>query len=156
ERFRVSPDLAQRARRVLEGRAATWKGRPTDPVLDRVDLAAVEEGLPWMRAPVKDEHVDEPGLIAASSETLQREQAREAERQRQLDEAIKNEERARADHQKETELRLRQQQEANRRLRQRAYVAVGTAILAVLIAVIAGLLGNEAWKQTNIAKIQTK
>ena len=49
ERFRVSPDLAQRARHLLEGRAATWKGRPTDPVLDRVDLASVEEGLPWMR-----------------------------------------------------------------------------------------------------------
>ena len=53
ERFRVSPDLAQRARHVLEGRAATWKGRPTDPVLDRVDLGSVEEGLPgcapWRR-----------------------------------------------------------------------------------------------------------
>ncbi|HKI17758.1 MAG TPA: CHAT domain-containing protein, partial [Isosphaeraceae bacterium] len=50
ERVRVSPALAQRARHVLEGRAATWKGQPNDPVLDRVDLASVEEGLPWMRA----------------------------------------------------------------------------------------------------------
>ena len=62
ERFRVSPDLAQRARHVLEGRAATWKGRSTDPVLDRVDLASVEEGLLWMRALEKDE----PALLAAS------------------------------------------------------------------------------------------
>ena len=50
ERFRISPSLAQRARHVLDGRTATWKGQPTDPVLDRVDLASVEEGLPWMRA----------------------------------------------------------------------------------------------------------
>ena len=49
ERFRVSPDLAQRAHHVLEVRAGTWKGQPTDPVLDRVDLASVDEGLPWMR-----------------------------------------------------------------------------------------------------------
>jgi len=62
ERFRVSSALAQRARHVLDGRAATWKGQPTDPVLDRVDLASVEEGLPWMRALEKDE----PALLAAS------------------------------------------------------------------------------------------
>src|SRR5262249_36382970 len=76
ERFRVSRDLAQRARHVLEGRAVTWKGQPTDPLLDPRDLVTVEEGLPWMRAPVKDEHVDEPSLIAASRVAVRREKAR--------------------------------------------------------------------------------
>ena len=83
ERFRVSPDLAQRARHLLEGRAATWKGQPTDPVLDRVDLASVEEGLPWMRALEKDE----PALLEASRRAEERRVAEEAERQRQLREA---------------------------------------------------------------------
>ena len=83
ERFRVSPDLAQRARHVLEGRAATWKGQPTDPVLDRVDLASVEEGLPWMRTLEKDE----PALLEASRRAEERRVAEEAERQRQLREA---------------------------------------------------------------------
>ena len=91
ERFRVSPDLAQRARHVLEGRAATWKGQPTDPVLDRVDLASVEEGLPWMRALEKDE----PALLAASRRAEERRVAEEAERQRQLRESREREKQAR-------------------------------------------------------------
>ena len=90
ERFRVSPDLAQRARHVLEGRAATWKGQPTDPVLDRVDLASVEEGLPWMRALEKDE----PALLEASRRAEERRVAEEAERQRQLREAREREKQA--------------------------------------------------------------
>ena len=89
ERFRVSSALAQRARHVLEGRAATWKGQPTDPVLDRVDLAPVEEGLPWMRALEKDE----PALLEASRRAEERRVAEEAERQRQLREAREREER---------------------------------------------------------------
>ena len=91
ERFRVSPDLAQRARHVLEGRAATWKGQPTDPVLDRVDLASVEEGLPWMRALEKDE----PALLEASRQAEKRRVAEEEERQRQLREAREREEQER-------------------------------------------------------------
>ena len=46
----------------MEGRAATWKSQPTDPVLDREDLVSVAEGLSWMRALEKDE----PALLEAS------------------------------------------------------------------------------------------
>ena len=128
ERFRVSPDLAQRARHLLEGRAATWKGRPTDPVLDRVDLSSVEEGLPWMRALEKDE----PALLEASRRAEQRRVADEAERQRQLREAQEREEQARRGKEQETALRLkgqeeanRRQQEDNRRLRKRVFGCSG-------------------------------
>jgi formylglycine-generating enzyme required for sulfatase activity len=62
ERFRVSADLAQRARHVLEGRAAEWKGKEAGPVLDRTDLLNVEHGIPWMRA-IQD---NEPRLLEAS------------------------------------------------------------------------------------------
>ena len=85
ERVRVSPALAQRARHVLEGRAATWKGQPNDPVLDRVDLASVEEGLPWMRALEKGEPA--LALLEASRQAEERRVAEEEERQRQLREA---------------------------------------------------------------------
>ena len=111
ERFRVSPDLAQRARHVLEGRAATWTGRPTDPVLDRVDLGSVEEGLPWMRALEKDE----PALLEASRRAEERRVAEEEERQRQLREALEREDQERRDKEQETALRLKDQEEANRR-----------------------------------------
>ena len=72
---------------MLEGRAATWKGQPTDPVLDRVDLECVEEGLPWMRTMEKNE----PALLAASLQAEKRRVAEEEERQRQLREAQETE-----------------------------------------------------------------
>ncbi len=90
ERFRVSPALAQRARRLLEGRGATWKGQTTDPVLNDVDLRSVEEGLSWMRGLVKDEHQDEPGLLDASRRAKD-------EQEQQFREAREREEKARRD-----------------------------------------------------------
>jgi hypothetical protein len=78
ERFRVSPDLAQRARHALEGRAATWKGQPTDPVLDQTDLASVEEGLHWMRVLDKDE----TALLEASRKARRRREQRELDEER--------------------------------------------------------------------------
>src|SRR5271157_439517 len=111
ERFRVSSALAQRARHVLDGRGATWKGQTTDPVLDRVDLASVEEGLPWMRALGNDA----PALLEASRRAEERRVAEEAERQRQLREATEREEQARRDKEQETALRLKIQEELTKK-----------------------------------------
>ena len=84
ERFRVSRSALRRARRACSRAGPpTWKGQAADPVLDRVDLAAVGGGPPLDAGPRKDEHVDEPALLAASRETVWREQVREAERRRQ-------------------------------------------------------------------------
>ena len=105
ERFRVSHDLAQRARHALEWRAATWKGQPADPVLDRVDLMAVEKGLPWMRLAEKDE----PALLEASRQAEERRAAEEAERQRQL-------------------------ASANRRILQATLIGLGVALTLLLVA----------------------
>ncbi len=149
ERFRVSPDLAQRARHVLEGRAATWKGRSTDSVLDRVDLASVEEGLLWMRALEKDE----PALLEASRRAEERRVAEEAERQRQLREARGREEQARRDKEDESKRRLKEQEEANRRqqednrrLRKRALWLLGALAATVVFAGLAVWQGHEATK----------
>ncbi len=152
ERFRVSPALVQRARHVLEGRAATWNGQPTDPVLDRVDLAFVEEGLPWMRVL----EVEETSLLNASRKAEQRRSAQDVERVRQLQDAKQREELARREKEQEISLRLKQQVEANRGLRNRALVAGGTAILALVAAVIAGLFWNKASEQAVIADDQKK
>jgi WD40 repeat protein len=135
---------------MLEGRAATWKGQPSDSVLDRVDLAAVEEGISWMRALEKDESA----LLEASCWAEKRRVTEEEERQRQLREARERAEQARRDKEQETALRLKEQEEANRGLRTRAYIAGGTALLALVIALIAGLLGAEARKQANIAQAE--
>jgi hypothetical protein len=163
ERFRLSMAPAQRARRLVEHRAPEWKGRDADPVLDRFALQTVEDGLPWARAPIQDEHHDEPGLIAASRETVQRERARDTERQRQLDEARKNEERARAERQKETEMRLKQQEEANRKqhetnrhLRQRAHYLLGALLATLLFAAYAYYQRGVAHQKTEDAKKAAK
>jgi hypothetical protein len=117
KRFRVSPDLAQRARNVLEGRAVTWKGRPTDPVLDREDLASVKDGLPWMRGLERDERT----LLKASRQTEKRRVDKEKERQKQLREAREREEQAQHAKEQETALRLKDQEVAKRGLRLRFY-----------------------------------
>jgi hypothetical protein len=134
ERFRVSPDLAQRARHVLEGRAATWKGRPADPVLDRVDLVSVEEGLPCMRALERDE----PALLEASRQAEAQRRALEGERERRLREAEERRHQAEAERQRETELRLSQQEAANRSLRRRA-VVLGASLVATIAVAILGI-----------------
>jgi hypothetical protein len=158
ERFRVSPDVAQRARRLLEGRAATWKGQLTDPVLDRVDLDFVEAGLSWMRALEKNE----PALLEASRLAEKRRVAEEAERQRQLREAREREEQARAEKQRETELRLKQQedanqqqQQANRRLRHRAYGLLVMLAATLALTAFAFYQWRDARKQTAIANEET-
>ena len=159
ERFRVSPDLAQRARHLLEGRAATWKGQPTDPVLDRVDLVSVEEGLPWMRALEKDE----PALLEASRRAEERRAAEEEEGQRQLRDSRERADQARRDKEQETALRLkdqeeanRRQQEDNRRLRKRAFWLLGTLAATVAFAWLAGLAWYKANEQTKIAQAKTR
>ena len=106
ERFRTSLAPAQRARRLLENRAGEWKGKESGPVLDRIDLEAVEQGRPWMRA-IQD---DEPRLLEASRQAEARRQAEDAERRRQLREAQEHEEQARAEKQRETELGDRRRQ----------------------------------------------
>jgi WD40 repeat protein len=130
ERFRVSPDLAQRARRLLEGRAATWKGQPTDLVPER-DLASVEEGLPWMRTLEKDE----PALLAASRQAEERRVAEEEERQRQLREAED-----------------RRKQETVRRLRA---TRIGLGVSLTLL-VLAGWQWREATKSADEARTETR
>ena len=159
ERFRVSPDLAQRARHLLEGRAATWTSQPTDPVLARVDLVSVEEGLPWMRTVEKNE----PALLEASRRAEERRVAEEEEGQRQLRESREREEQARRDKEQETALRLkdqekanRRQQEDNRRLRKRALWLLGALAATVVFAGLAGLQGYNANVQTGTAREQTK
>ena len=159
ERFRVSPELAQRARHLIEGRAATWTSQPTDPVLDRVDLGFVEAGLPWMRAVEKDE----PALLEASHRAEERRVAEEEERQRELRESREREEQTRRDKEQETKLRLKEQQETNRRLRQRAYVLLAALAATIVFAALAvwqwgksKKSAAEANTQTEIAKEQTK
>ena len=127
QRFRVSPALAQRARHVLEGRVATWKAQPTDPVLDRVDLASVEEGLPWMRALEKGE----PELLESSRQAEKRRVADEEERRKQLRDAEE-----------------RRQRETVRRLRA---TLIGLSVSLTLLGV-AGWGWRTAWvreEQTN-------
>ncbi len=55
ERFQSSSLPGQRARRILEGRAALWEGGRTGRPLDSDDLAEVREGKAGMRAPSPDE-----------------------------------------------------------------------------------------------------
>jgi len=149
ERFRVSTAPAQRARRLLESRAPDWKGQHTDPVLDRLDLRFVEEGLPWMRAAVKDEQRDEPGLIEASRQAEKHRLAVETERQRELNQAREHEARAEAGKQRETELRLEEKEAANVRLRWGAF-----ALFCSLVATLT--FAGFAWKQWGDAYAQTK
>jgi WD40 repeat protein len=80
ERFRTSIRPAQRARRLLESRAAEWAGKPEGPVLDRTDLRAAEDGVRWMR---RLEH-DESRLLDASRQAEEQRVADEEERQRRL------------------------------------------------------------------------
>jgi WD40 repeat protein len=152
ERFRVSPALAQRARHLLEGRAATWKGKSTDPVLDRVDLASVEEGLCWMRTL---EH-EEADLLEASRQAELRRQAEEVDRQRMVREAREREEQARLDKEAETTLRLKEQEVANRRLRYRAYGLLAGLAATLLLAAVAA---RETWvanERSSFADAQKK
>jgi WD40 repeat protein len=138
ERFRVSPDAAQRARHALEGRAATWKGHPTGPLLDRVDLASVEGGRPWMRALEEDE----PALLVASQEAERRRVDEEAKRQHQLG-------------------------EAKRRIQQVTRIGLGVSLILLIVAVwgwFTASVQTEAAKKSEkfsiesaeVAKKQTK
>ena len=86
----------------------------------------------------------EPGLLEASRRAEKRRVAEEEERQRQLREAREREEQARRDKEQETALRLKEQEEANRKLRKRAFLAGGIAILTLVSAVLAGRFGYES------------
>ena len=113
EQFRTSMAPAQRARRLLENRAGEWKGKDSGPVLDRIDLEAVEQGRPWMRG-LQD---DEPRLLEASRQAEARRQAEEEERRRQIQEAQEKERKAEA-----------------RTRRTRGIAAVGLGCLSLILA----------------------
>lgn len=75
--FARSDSPGQRARRILESRAAEWAdGRQGTP-LDERDLAQVLQGLPAMRAPAPDE---ERLMQVSLNERMQRERRRRARR----------------------------------------------------------------------------
>jgi len=161
--FGRSQAPGQRARRLLENRASDWvnaDGSPRDgAVLDRIDLMAVEQGLPGMRGLEKPED----RLLAASHRAEEHRVAEEEERQRQLREAREREEQARRDKERETALRLKDQEDANRRLRQRAYVLLAALAATIVFAGLAVWQWDENKKsaaeantQTVIAQEQTK
>jgi len=74
ERFRASMAPGQRARRLLENRAAEWQDSATGHPLDRPDLETVERGLAGMRRPTDDEH----RLIEASRKARDQQEKTEA------------------------------------------------------------------------------
>ena len=78
QRFRRSIAPGQRARRLLENRVPEWEGDKTGPVLDRADLATVQEGAAGMRAWT----ADEVRLVDASRTADERLRADEAEQRR--------------------------------------------------------------------------
>lgn len=71
-RFDKSGHPGQRARRILENRAAEWTDGRTGTPLDSRDLALVEQGLPGMRAL----HANEAALVNASRAERDRERGR--------------------------------------------------------------------------------
>jgi WD40 repeat protein len=148
ERFLSSPAPAQRARRLLENRAAEWKDGTIGTVLDRADLETVETGLPAMRRPT----VEETRLIEASRQAEAQRRALQEEQEHRLRQAEDHRRQAEADKQQETELRLSQQETANRRLRRRAYVLAGSFTAALGLAIWAGFAQRAERIQAGIAK----
>jgi WD40 repeat protein len=160
ERFRLSGYPAQRARRLLENRAADWKGRDTDPVLDSFDLSIVEAGLRWMRGLIKHAQIDELGLIEASRQAERIRKAEEAERQRQLRESrereLENERRARRREKEQGLAREEEQRQAATQLRWRFRFAVGFAIVAAIATVVAVVAERTATEKEKTAKCNEK
>jgi WD40 repeat protein len=152
QRFRLSVASGQRARRLLENRAADWQDGQAGPVLDSIDLATVEEGASGMRVWTANER----RLVEASQRAAEREQAAEQERARRLHEAEERQRQAEAERQSATEQRLRDQEAANTRLRRRAYALMATLAAAILVAVLALREWFEAVRETKIANAETK
>ena len=125
----------QRARRLLENRAPEWQDGKTGAVLDRVDLASVEEGsASGMRVLT----ADEIRLVEASRRAEEQERAKEEERARRLHEAEDRQRQAEADKRRETE-------KSNRRLRKWAVALGVTLVVAVGVAGLAAYQWRSAW-----------
>jgi hypothetical protein len=144
ERLRVSSAWAQRARHALEGRMATWEGKPTDPMLDREDLESVKKGLPWMRVLERKELA----LLEASRLAEEDRAKRDAERERLLHDAREGEEKA-LQMEKEANQRL---QAAIRGLRRSSNKLRGALAATGLLAGLA--VGLGFWAQGNYVQSQ--
>ena len=176
ESFRVSSAAAQIARRLLEGRAATWKEGSEAPVLERADLVLAEQGLRWMRNLDNDESrlLEESRRVEArrvADEDKRRRQ--EVETQRRLDDA---EEKAKQDLEQRLEAEETAKQQLQRRLTarksalvkarqllakvkaahgllRRAVIGLAALLLTVVgIAIFAGYEWNQANKQRSAAE----
>jgi WD40 repeat protein len=152
QRFRLSVAPGQRARRLLENRAPEWRDGKTGPVLDRADLATVEEGASGMRS----WSADETRLVEASRRAEQQRMAEEEERARRLHEAEERQRQAEAEKQRATAERLKDQEEANRRLRGRAVALLVSLALTAGVAAFAISQWREANKQRDEATKETK
>ncbi len=144
----VSIAPAQRARRLLENRAAEWKGRDTDPVLVRLDLQTVEEGLPWMRA-LQDEELR---LLEASKIAERQRQAKEDEIKRKSAWEKKARLEAEAKAKEATEQRLKDQEVFNRKLIRVLTGLAAVVIIAIGASIYAEFNRRDARHQEGIAK----
>jgi formylglycine-generating enzyme required for sulfatase activity len=147
QRFRLSVAAGQRARRLLENRVPDWAGGKVGPVLDRADLATVQEGAAGMRAWTSDE----VRLVEASREADERLKAEEAEQLRRIREAEEGQRHAETLARQQAEEHLKDQEQANSRLRRRAYALGAIVVVALVVALAAILEWREAGRQRDQA-----
>ena len=125
QRFRLSVAPGQRARRLLENRAAEWKDGKEGAALETVDLVTVEAGAGGMRTWT----ADECRLVEASRQAEARRLAEEEERRRQIQEAQEKERKA---------------EERTRRTRGIAAVGLGCLSLILIGATILALRAQRS------------
>ncbi|WP_172418118.1 CHAT domain-containing protein, partial [Deinococcus indicus] len=149
EQYRSSGRPGQRARRVLENRAADWKDDQTGALLDDQDLLLVEAGIAGMRAlrnpeQKSTEEPNEESLLARSIQASQARKDRRDAEQRELNEAKNRAE-------EEREKALQSQIRSNRGLRARLWLALSFATVAAILGIFAVFAARQAAEQSRIA-----
>jgi hypothetical protein len=124
-RFDESDTIGQRARRVLEGRMASWHPGEATPTMDDLDLAVVLRGRDGMR----DWTQDEAQLVERSQHEQQRREAIARRVQQELEDAKQRE--------------IEQQKEITRqsraRIRQQKWIIRVLSFIVILIALWGGI-----------------
>jgi WD40 repeat protein len=144
-RVRVAQSLAPalRGRRILEKRVVEWHDGKQGPVLDRADLAIVEQALIGMRTLTDDEN----RLLDASRAVEAQRQSDDIERQRKSSQ----DEQARLDAERKakeaTEQRLKDQEAFNKKLIRVLAGLVAVVIIAIGAGIYAHIERREAQRQ---------
>jgi hypothetical protein len=151
-----------RTRTRLTEATRDWKNAGCDPayLYGGARLAVAEE---WAASHPRELSADETEFLRCSREAQQQREASELEAARNLADALRERaeqaekaQRLEAERADETEKRSKEQKESANKLRRRAFVATGAAVIALILLAVSVLMWRAAQEQAKIADQQKK